>query len=1092
MNDCDNLYREDYYFLNLPYHLSQANMADDLRAILMEFEFLQYKSKCKGVRPLVEDYEYEPDDKELKLIQRALEISADVIQKDKTQLAGQLLGRLLRFDKLANIKSLLNQTKKYKDAPWLRPLISNLRSARDALLYQLVGHSSFVTGIAITPDSQKAVSTSQDKTLKVWDLTTGQELFTLKGHAKSVEGVVITSNGKKAVSVSRDKIFKVWDLTTGRELLTFGNAKVSKIKNLLKITPANEFNKSRFNLIDLIIDLLEFIIVMTFRDIRNSTKENYHIIHVIPNSKILVSALESNTPIIWDLETGSQIVSLAGHRSVITAIALTNNGKRAVSASKDKTLKIWDLETGKDLLTFTKHQAAVTTVATAPNNSKLVMSGSEDGILKVWNLDTGEELFSIPGHDKSVKTVCVSPNQKAVSLAVSDEKMKVWDLTTGKEVFTLTGHTDWVTAFTMTSDGRFAVSGSLQGTLKVWNLNTGNEVFNFTKDLPSMALVKVLTITPDNKRVIAASSQANTNVLRVWDLATDTEAQTLSSTLAVVNKAWVWHPNNLLNAIAITPDGTRVISDLFDKNLKVWDLDTGDEILTLTGHADWVNAVAITPDGKQAVSASRDRTLKVWDLDTGDEILTLTGHADWVNAVAITPDGKQAVSASRDRTLKVWDLDTSHEILTLAGHYSSVNAVAITPNAQQVISASGGKVFSQDNSLKIWDLATGKEIKTLTGSAASVTTLAITPDGRQIVSGSGDSTLKVWDLTTGEEVRTLTGHSSIVTAIAFNPDGQRIASVSFDKSIKIWNLASANNVFKLEQQHQTIVTAVAISLDGKRAVSSSLDGTLKVWNLATGKRLSVFSYPCFVFAVAIAPNSKQAFASVSTCGELKAFDLTTDREILVSIPKNIIGVTAIAITPDGHQLLCGLKHMLRASLKVVDLTIAQEIFTLQGHRDWIHSIAVTPDGKRAVSASRDRTLKVWNLTTGEEVYTLTGHRDWVSAAAITPDGCSVVSASKDKTLKVWDLTTYEEVLTFLGHTHAVTGVAITPNGKWVASVSGDHTLKVWDIVNGKELMTFSAEGSFSCCDISPDGNTIVAGELSGKLHFLCLEGLDQF
>ena len=101
----------------------------------------------------------------------------------------------------------------------------------------------------------------------------------------------------------------------------------------------------------------------------------------------------------------------------------------------------------------------------------------------------------------------------------------------------------------------------------------------------------------------------------------------------------------------------------------------------------------------------------------------------------------------------------------------------------------------------------------------------------------------------------------------------------------------------------------------------------------------------------------------------------------------------------------------------------------------------------------------------------------------------MVSASQDKTLKVWDLTTYQERFTFTGHTHSVTGVAIAPNSKWVVSVSGDHTVKVWNIVNGEELMTFTGEGTFSCCGISPDGETIVAGELSGRLHFLKLEGM---
>ena len=76
----------------------------------------------------------------------------------------------------------------------------------------------------------------------------------------------------------------------------------------------------------------------------------------------------------------------------------------------------------------------------------------------------------------------------------------------------------------------------------------------------------------------------------------------------------------------------------------------------------------MTPDGRRAVSASDDRTLKVWDLASGAELHTLSGHTGWVRAVAVTPDGRQAVSASDDNTLKVWDLASGAELHTLSGH----------------------------------------------------------------------------------------------------------------------------------------------------------------------------------------------------------------------------------------------------------------------------------------------------------------------------------------------------------------------------------------------------------------------------------------
>ena len=89
--------------------------------------------------------------------------------------------------------------------------------------------------------------------------------------------------------------------------------------------------------------------------------------------------------------------------------------------------------------------------------------------------------------------------------------------------------------------------------------------------------------------------------------------------------------------------------------------------------------------------------------------------------------------------------------------------------------------------------------------------------------------------------------------------------------------------------------------------------------------------------------------------------------------------------------------------------------TLAGHADVVMAVAVTPDGRQAVSASQDRTLKVWDLASGAELRTLAGHAEWVTAVAVTPDGRQAVSASQDRTLKVWDLASGAELRTLAGH-----------------------------------------------------------------------------
>jgi len=121
---------------------------------------------------------------------------------------------------------------------------------------------------------------------------------------------------------------------------------------------------------------------------------------------------------------------------------------------------------------------------------------------------------------------------------------------------------------------------------------------------------------------------------------------------------------------------------------------------------------------------------------------------------------------------------------------------------------------------------------------------------------------------------------------------------------------------------------------------------------------------------------------------------------------------------------------------------------------------------------------------GALIRTLSGHRSYVRAVAVTPDGKRAVSGSWDNTLKVWDLQTGEPQLTLSGHSEWVYAVAVTPDGKRAVSGSVDNTLKVWDLQTGEVLATFTAEGAVRCCAVAPDGCTVVAGDGGGRVYQL--------
>ncbi len=250
----------------------------------------------------------------------------------------------------------------------------------------------------------------------------------------------------------------------------------------------------------------------------------------------------------------------------------------------------------------------------------------------------------------------------------------------------------------------------------------------------------------------------------------------------------------------------------------------------------------------------------------------------------------------------------------------------------------------------------------------------------------------------------------------------------------------------------------------------------------------------WVNAIAVTPNGQLAVSAAGT-RDLTIQVPTADNTLKVwnlrwgtqmhTLRGHSYGVTAVAITPDGKQAVSASRDH---TLKVWDLKWGKQLHTLEGHKEWVTNVAVTPEGKRAVSTAADKTLKVWDLQTGKTLHTLRGHSDIVGSVAVTSDGQRAVSASADQTLKVWDIVHGEELYTLTGHRAWVKGVAITPDGQQAVSASADKTLKVWDIAHGKELYTLEGhQGGVTSVALSPDGQQAISASTDQTLKVWDIE-----
>jgi len=548
----------------------------------------------------------------------------------------------------------------------------------------------------------------------------------------------------------------------------------------------------------------------------------------------------------------------------------------------------------------------------------------------------------------------------------------------------------------VTADGRRAVSES-SGTLRLWDLESGQTIHTLEGHTDTL-----MAVMPDGRRALSASQD---NTLRLWDLESGETIRTLKG------------HTDLVNAVAVTAGGRRALSASQDKTLRLWDLESGETIRTLKGHTDLVNAVAVTAGGRRALSASQDKTLRLWDLERGQTIRTLEGQG-WVNALAVTVDSLCALSRSKDNTLRLWDLESGETIRTLKGHTDSINAVAVTADGRRALSA------SRDNTLRLWDLESDQAVFTGEGHTGFVWALAVTGDGRRALSASEDNTLRLWDLESGQTIRTLEGHTDLVNAVAVTADGRRALSASRDNTLRLWDLESGQTIRTLEN-HTGGVYAVTVTADGRRALSASRGNTLRLWDLESGQTVrTLVSNMSFFYPMAVTPDGRRALSASEDAGA----DRTSD--------------------------------FLNQTLRLWDFESGKTIHTLEGHTNSVWAVAVTADGRRAVSASWDETLRLWDLESGQNIRTLVDHTIWVSHVVETLEG-------------------------------PVLDVAVTADGRRALSGSDDNTLRLWDFESGKEIAAFTGESSISRCAFAPDGCTIVAGTASGRVHILRLVEADE-
>ncbi len=335
-----------------------------------------------------------------------------------------------------------------------------------------------------------------------------------------------------------------------------------------------------------------------------------------------------------------------------------------------------------------------------------------------------------------------------------------------------------------------------------------------------------------------------------------------------------------VEGLAVTPDGSKLISASRDGTVKLWTLPDGRLIGTQEGHDARLRAVALGPEGKMLASGGGSTLIRRWTLESNDEDEALEfqgGAEELVYALASTPDDRILISGGSLGSVNLWDWADGTRLAALTTkHAGGVLALAVSHDSKFFVSSAGEK----EQKIQTWSLPSGKpliDIPVHRAHAKSINALAIIPDERQLViSGSLDGSIGIWSPRNGRPVWELKepdrkrAHTAAVTALAIAGEGRSrlLVSASMDKTIKLWSLADGTFVDTLGEHSQPI-TALAVTADGQTVVSGDKDGVVRLWNVASRQVQS------FLF-------DKEASGNDAVLHEVE--DKATGRRLLYALP----------------------------------------------------------------------------------------------------------------------------------------------------------------------------------------------------------------
>jgi len=580
--------------------------------------------------------------------------------------------------------------------------------------FTMMGHDEPLTSAVWSPDGTRILTSSEDNTVRVWNVDGSGSPLILKGHEDSVKSAVWSPDGTRILTSSDDNTARVWNADgSGPPLILKGHEDnvTSAVwsPDASRILTSSWDNTARVWNAD---GSGSTLILKGHESFVNSAVWS-------PDATRILTSSSDNTARVWNADGSGSPLILKGHEDIVNSAVWSPDATRILTSSEDNTARVWNADGSGSTLILKGHEDIVNSAVWSPDAARILTS-SWDKTARVWNADGSGPPLILKGHEDNVTSAVWSPDATRILTSSSDKIARVWNADGSGSTPILKGHESFVTSAVWSPDATRILTSSRDKTARVWNADGSGSTLILKGH---EGTVNSAVWSPDATRILTSSDD---NTARVWN------ADGSGSTLILKGH------EHTVNSAVWSPDATRILTSSRDKTARVWNADGSGSPLILKGHEDNVTSAVWSPDATRILTSSYDKTARVWNADGSGSTLILKGHEGPVNSAVWSPDATRILTSSYDNTARVWNADGSGFTLILKGHENSVTSAVWSPDATRILTS------SWDKTTRVWNADGSGSTLILKGHEGPVTSAVWSPDATRILTSSLDDTARVW------------------------------------------------------------------------------------------------------------------------------------------------------------------------------------------------------------------------------------------------------------------------------------------------------------------------------------------------------------